>query len=535
MNTDRRRWHSISMHGVGGIRFRLTASLLLCTVLAPAQDYLDQAVERARRDFDVPGIAIAIVKDGRVALAKGYGVRRIGQPEPVTAHSLFRIASNTKAFTAAALAMLVDEGKIGWDDRVVDHLAGFQLYDPYVTRELTVRDLLTHRSGLGLGAGDLMFFPPSDLSREEIMRRLRFIKPATSFRSRYAYDNLLYLVAGSIIPAVTGQSWDEFVRRRIFVPLGMTSTGNTTEFLQAAADVAIPHSKNGGKLEPLPHENVDNNAPAGSIVSCAADMARWVMLQLNHGEFDGVRLFSEKQSREMWTPQTILPIDPAPLPALAAVQPNFRTYGLGWHLDDYRGRKVVWHSGELAGYYSRATMLPELNLGMIVFTNQEEDGVYHALSYTILDHYLGVPPTDWVGVFHQLAQKQTAEADAITAKSSGRRNAASHPSLPAAAYAGRYRDPWYGDVLIAEGGGKLSIHFTHTPALAGSLEHWQYDTFVARWNNRTLGADAYVTFWLKPDGSIDQVRMSPVSPLTDFSFDFQDLDLRPIAPDAPPR
>lgn len=514
---------------------RLAALLVLAAASASAQEYLDGAVERARHDFDVPGIAIAIVKDGRVALEKGYGVRRIGSPEPVTPHSLFRIASNTKAFTAAALAMLVDEGKIRWDDRVIDHLPAFQLYDPYVTREINIRDLLTHRSGLGLGAGDLMFFPPSDLSREEIMHRLRYIKPATSFRSRYAYDNLLYLVAGSIIPAVTGQSWDEFVRRRIFEPLGMTSTGNNTQFLESGSDVAIPHSKNGGKLEPLPHENVDNNAPAGSIVSCVADMAKWVMLQLNHGQVDGVRLFSEAQSREMWTPQTILPIEAPPLPALAAVQPNFRTYGLGWHLDDYRGHRIVWHSGELAGYYSRVTMLPDLNLGIVVLTNQEEDGAYHSLTYTMLDHYLGAPPIDWVEVFHQLEKKQVAEGEAAAAKSAGRRNAESHPSLPLSAYAGRYRDPWYGDVLVSETSGKLTIHFTHTPALRGNLEHWQYDTFIARWNNRSLGADAYVAFSLKPNGSIDQLKMTPVSPLTDFSFDFQDLDLHPVPLNTPPR
>ena len=510
-------------------------AVLLLPSLLFAQDYLDRAVENARRAFDVPGIAVAIVQDGRVVVSRGYGVRRIGRPEPVTPNSLFRIASNTKAFTAAALAMLVDEGKISWDDRVIDRLPGFQMYDPYVTRELTIRDLLTHRSGLGLGAGDLMFFPPTDLSREEIVHRLRYIKPAAGFRSRYAYDNLLYLVAGSIIPAVTGESWDDFVRRRIFVPLGMTLTGNTTRFLESATDVAIPHSRNGGKLQPLPHENVDNNAPAGSIVSCVDDMAKWVMLQLNRGELNGTRLFSEAQSREMWTPQTILPIEPPPLPALAPVQPNFRTYGLGWHLDDYRGRKLVWHSGELAGYYSRVTMLPDLRLGVIVFTNQEEEGAYHSLTYTVLDHYLNAASTDWIDVFHRLAQKQAADAEAAVAKSGARRNADSHPALPLSAYAGRYRDPWYGDVLITETGGKLAIRFTHTPSLSGDLEHWQYDTFIARWHNRSLGADAYVTFSLKPDGSIDEVKMSPVSPLTDFSFDFQDLALRPVPLHAAPR
>ena len=238
---------------------------LLAAAAALAQEPVDRVVERARAEFDVPGIAVAIVKDGKVVLAKGYGVRRVGSPEPVTAHSLFRIASNTKAFTTAALAILVDEGKIHWGDRVVDLMPSFQMYDPYVTREMTVTDLLVHRSGLGLGEGDLMFFPPTDLTREEIIRRLRFLKPATSFRSSYAYDNLLYLVAGQLIPAVTGTSWDDFVRQRIFAPLHMTNTFTRAEALESSRDVAIPHSRNGGKLEALPHENVDNNAPAGSI------------------------------------------------------------------------------------------------------------------------------------------------------------------------------------------------------------------------------------------------------------------------------
>ena len=249
-------------------RYCLAAVLLLAASLCPAQDYVDQVVERARKEFDVPGIAVAIVKDGEVVLAKGYGVRKLGEPAPVTAQSLFRIASNTKAFTTAALAMLVDERKIRWDDPVTQHMPAFQMYDPYVTREMTIRDLLTHRSGLGLGAGDLMFFPPSDLGRDEIVRRLRFIKPATSFRSAYAYDNLLYIVAGQLIPAVTGKSWDDFVRERIFTPLGMTNTFTDIRALTNGKDVAIPHNTLSGKLEALPQEDMDSSAPAGAIITC---------------------------------------------------------------------------------------------------------------------------------------------------------------------------------------------------------------------------------------------------------------------------
>ena len=505
--------------------------LALLAIPCLAQDF-DSAVERARKVFDVPGMAVAVVKDGAVVLAKGYGVRKTGEAAPVTAHSLFRIASNTKAFTAAALAMLVDEGKVRWDDRVVDLMPSFQMYDPYVTREMTVTDLLVHRSGLGLGEGDLMFFPPTDLSREEIIRRLRFLKPASSFRSRYAYDNLLYLVAGQLIPAVTGTSWDDFVKQRIFTPLRMNFSFTRTDAMERkGADVAIPHGKVDGKLVPLAHENVDNNAPAGSIISCTADLAQWMIVQLNRGQMPNGRLFSEAESKAMWSAETILPIAalPAGAPAaLAAIQPNFYDYGLGWFLRDYRGKKMVYHTGELAGYVSRTTLIPDLKLGIVVLTNAEETGAHAAVTNSILDHYFGASPTDWAEVFHSLAARERADAEAAVQKAGAAHNRDSHPSLPLARYAGRYRDAWYGDVLIEQHGDKLGIRFTHSPSLTGQLEHWQYDTFVARWTARTLGADAFVTFSLKPDGAIEEVRMQPVSPLTDFSFDFQDLLLRPV-------
>lgn len=511
---------------------------MLFAALGRAQENFDQVVERAREQFAVPGIAVAVVKDGRVVVEKGYGVRKLGDPKPVTPHSLFRVASNTKAFTAALLAMLVDQGKIRWDDRVIDHMPAFQLYDPYVTREMTVRDLLVHRSGLGLGAGDLMFWPSTDLSREEIIRRIRFLPPVTSFRSRYAYDNLLYLVAGQLIPAVTGKSWDDSLKERILVPLGMTSTQASTPALMAAGDVALPHARADGKLVTLPQSDHDNNAPAGSINSSVSDLAKWVIVQLNRGETAGGRLFSAAQSREMWSPQTIVPIDDPPRgapPALAALQPGFNAYGLGWMLRDYRGKKMVYHTGGLAGYVSRVTMIPELKLGIVVLTNQEETGAYAAVTYTILDRYLGAPESDWVTGFRDLAKVEAAAAEETVKKAAGTRNANSRPSLALSAYAGRYRDLWYGDVVIAEQGGRLTISFTHTRQLTGGLEHWQYDTFVARWRDRTLAADAYVTFSLKPDGSVDEVKMAAISPLTDFSFDFQDLRLRPVPASAPPR
>jgi len=506
--------------------------MLLAVAACHAQEYVDAVVERARKEFEVPGVAVAIVKDGSVVLAKGYGVRKMGDSAPVTPQTLFRIASNTKAFTAAALAILVDQNRIRWDDPVTQHLPAFQMYDPYVTREMTIRDLLTHRSGMGLGAGDLMFFPPSDLSREEIVRRLRFIKPATSFRTAYAYDNLLYLVAGQIVGAVSGRSWDDFVKDRIFTPLEMTNSFTSTEALKAGKDVATPHSKLSGKLEPLAQEDVDNNAPAGSIISCVADLAKWMNLQLAGGTVGKTRIFTAAQNKEMWSAQTILPIGDLPKdapPAFAAIQPNFSAYGLGWGLRDYRGKKVVGHTGGLSGFVSRTSLIPELKLGVVVLTNQEATGAHTAIVNAVMDHYLDAPETDWVAAYSAREKKAQSDAQETLKKAAGNRKTDTRPSLPLSSYAGRYRDAWYGDIRIEEDHGKLYIFFTHSPDLAGGLEHWQYDTFIARWQKRSLDADAYVTFTLKPDGAIDEMRMKAVSPLTDFSFDFHDLLFRPVA------
>jgi CubicO group peptidase (beta-lactamase class C family) len=505
------------------------AVLLLLAPALVAQDYVDAVVARAREAFEVPGIAVAVVKDGRVVLSKGYGVRKLGSAAPVTPQTLFRIASNTKAFTTAALAILVDEQKLGWDDRVVDRLPAFQMYDPYVTREMTIRDLLVHRSGLGLGAGDLMFWPSTDFTREEIIRRIRFLPPASSFRSRYAYDNLLYLVAGQIVANVSGMSWEQFVRARIFTPLGMSHTNASSAALASAEDAAAPHSRADGRLVPIPHTDHDNNAPAGSINSCVEDLAKWMLLQLDSGG----KLFSPKQAREMWSGVTVLPISqlPAGAPAvMAATQPNFSQYGLGWMLRDYRGHKVVYHTGMLAGYVSRTTMIPDLRLGVVVLTNQEETGAHSAITNTIIDQYLNAPPADWVAAYLEMKRIETAEGEAEVKRSASARNPNSRPSLPLEQYAGRYRDAWYGDVAVLFKDGKLRIEFTHSKQLTGELGHWHYDTFVARWSDRTLQADAFVTFSLGPDGRIAEVRIKPVSPLTDFSFDFEDLLLRPAPP-----
>lgn len=483
-------------------------------------------------------MAVAVVKDGEVVVAEGYGVRTLGRPEAVDEDTLFAIASNTKAFTSAALAMLVDEGKLDWDDAVIDHLPWFQMYDPYVTREITIRDLLTHRAGLGLGAGDLLFWPSTTFTTGEIIRRIRHIRPATSFRSGYAYDNILYNVAGEVIREVTGIPWDETIRSRIFAPLEMIRSNTSTTDFRPGDNVATPHARADGELIPTDYMVIDNNAPAGAINSCVSEMAKWMIVQLAEGRINAgteaeTRLFSGEQSREMWSGQTIRPVNPDPPPTLKSLQGHFNLYGLGWGLSDYRGHKTVSHTGGLMGMVSRVILVPELGLGVVVLTNQEAGEAFMAVSTHILDSYLGAPPTDWITAFQEADALRKAEAAKAVAETGSSRNTDSRPSLELVAYAGTYRDAWYGDVALSLEDGGLVLSFGHTPLLVGDLEHWQYDSFLVRWRKRDLNADAYVTFALNPDGSIDNMKIVPASPLVDFSFDFQDLYLVPVAETEP--
>jgi CubicO group peptidase (beta-lactamase class C family) len=488
---------------------------------------LDEWVARAMRTFEVPGIGLAVVKDDRVVTAKGYGVRKLGDPAPVDARTLFGIASNTKAFTATALGLLVEERKIEWDAPVVRYLPGFAMWDPFVTRELTVRDLLVHRSGLGLGAGDLLWWPESTYNRKEIARRLRFIPPATSFRSAYAYDNVLYLVAGELIETISGQSWEEFVSTRILAKVGMTGSNVKHSAATGGGNVATTHARVEGRVRSIRPFESDNTNPAGGINSSAEDLAKWMRVQLSGGKLaDGSRLFSAETARQLTSIVTPIPIGNPP-PELAPMKANFNGYGLGFGIRDYRGHKVVMHTGGLPGYVSRVVMMPDLNVGVAVLTNQESGGAFDSIAFHILDHYLDAPAFDWIDGFAKVETRNAAANAEAEARATTARDASAKPSLPLAKYAGTYRDAWYGDITIAEDAGRLVMRFSHTPALVGDLQHFQHDTFIARWRDRELRADAYVTFALNPDGSIDQAKMRAVSPETDFSFDFQDLLLTP--------
>lgn len=504
-------------------------SAAMCTTLANAQSSrvpreIDAYAARALEEFHTPGLAIAIVKDGRVVFAKGYGVRRLGDPTPVDTNTLFQIASNTKAFTAAALAILVDEGKLKWDDRVTEFIPWFQLSDPYVTGAFTVRDMLTHRSGLGLGAGDLLWMG-SNYSREEVVRRIRAAKFVTGFRAAYAYDNVMYIAAGLVVRGASGTSWDSFVRDHIFQPLGMTDATTTLETVPPGADRATPHAYEDGRIVIAPADSTNNIAPAGGINASVADLSKWMIVQLDSGrQAEGQRLWNAARTKEMWAPETIIPIDTEPR-ALAALTPNFEAYGFGWDLRDYRGHKIVTHSGGLAGMTSNTLLVPDEKFGVVVLTNGETS-LSEALTRWVADAYLGAPATDWAKLFAEHEHEEDSAGRAREHQAQAMRAADSHPRLPIARYAGQYTDSLYGDATIAEENGHLVLRFSHSPAFTGDLEFWQYDTFVAHWRAKHM-EDAYVTFALTPSGGIDHFTMAAVSPLADFSFDYQDLWFRP--------
>src|SRR5262245_3924633 len=453
--------------------------------LADPPANFDARVEEIRNQVGVPGMAVTIVENGRVTLAHGYGVRRLGTNERVDADTIFQLGSVGKAFTTAAIAVLVDRGELAWDDKVIDHMPYFQMYDPWVTREMTVRDLLVHRSGLGLGAGDLMFVPRSTRSREDTVRALRHIRPATSFRSGYAYDNVLYAVAGQLIEEVSGKTWERFMREDVLVPAGMrTATSDRVE-RRRTRNRAWPHGRRDGPMTGMGTQEVfddsgraefdvelgANAAPAGGVAASANDMGRWIAIQLAHGATpEGGRLFSEAQSREMWTPRIHVPFGQAPEP-VAASTPQFNSYALGWSERDYQGHRLLMHTGAVFGAQAVIMLIPERNVGFSIMINCEDGEAALGVAYELLDHYLERPHYDWGNAWQTFVHQRDERAVAMLQQQTAS-PAPSEPSLPLERYAGRYADAWYGPMTITNTNGKLMMDFTLTPGMTGELTHW---------------------------------------------------------------
>jgi CubicO group peptidase (beta-lactamase class C family) len=497
-------------------------SLFLLSVLATGAQAqgavdlgsLDAYFAEVREDWQVPGFAVAIVKDDQVVFAKGYGVRELGKNEPVDEHTLFAIASNSKAFTSAALAKLVDEGKITWTDRVIDHLPYFKLYSPYVTREMRIRDLLSHRSGLGTYSGDIVWYGTS-YSREEVLRRISNLEPAGEFRADYGYSNVMFLAAGQIIPAVTGMSWDEFVEAEFFDPLGMERTVTSIDSLPTRTNVATPHGERDGQVMTFPWYSWDNAGPAASIISSVSEMAKWIQLQLNRGTWNGKTYFSESQSRTMWTPQMSFRVGASYAERYPTV--NFRGYGLAWGLMDYRGRMIASHGGAADGMYSRVVLVPQENLGIVILTNSMTS-MQTALSYRILDAYLGGEERDWSAEFlvdHRRGKERWAERWAQWERD---RIPNTTPSLELGEYTGTFGGALYGDATVELENGTLVLRMLPNPDLVGDLTHWHHDTFLIQWRHEfPWFDDGWAQFVFNRNGKVVEMKLDV--PNEDFWFD----------------
>lgn len=496
---------------------------------APDTSTIDALVERAMATFETPAVTVSVVHDGELVYAKGHGVVEVGGEASVDADTLFHIGSVSKAFTAAALALLADEGKLSFDDRVIDHLPDFRMHDPYVTREFRIRDLLTHRSGLPLGAGDLLMFPQAESTREEILRALRHFEPTSSFRSQYDYDNSLYIVAGMVVEQVSGQSFEAFLEERLLFPLGMYDCAANPGREPEGAPKATPHVSVDGELETTPTGLLGNTAaPAGGIVCSARGMAKWMSFILDEGvTADGERLISEAQFAELFSPVTITRT-PGYLTEHAGAE--LSAYALGWSVSTFHGQPLHSHGGGVLGMTTHLMLLPREGLGVFV-SNNLMSAAPRPIAYDVAELHLDFDKADpdWVGIVEDLMQQRRDSGAEVVATAMAERDAESTPSLPLEAYAGTYRDPWYGEIeLRLEDDGRLWFHSPRSEPLTGPLEHFQHDTFIVRWEDRRLDADAYITFTLTPEGEVEGARMKAVSPNTDFSFDFHHLDLRRV-------
>lgn len=509
------------------IKLCLVASLFTTTSLVAqvlTSKQIDSVAEKTLATFNVPGVAVAVIKDGKIIHAKGYGVRSIKTNSKTDENTLFGVASNTKAMTAAALGMLVDEQKITWDTKVTAVIPEFKLYDPYVTSEFTVRDLLTHRSGLGLGAGDLMIWPDSStVDKTQLIHNLRFLKPVSSFRTKYDYDNLLYIVAGEVVARASGKTYDEFIESRIFKPLGMTKTAASWYRLKDKSNVIDGHAPYEGKLLPVGLSFGEIANAAGGVYSNITDMSKWVMVMINGGKYGenlSQKLFSPAVARELWTPQTIIS---------GGNPSSFSSYGLGWFLSSVNGNFQATHTGGLSGIVTQVTILPEMKLGIIVLTNQQSGAAFNSITNSIKDGYLGIKGMNRIKTYNDNRLKNEKEANEIVAKiwadiTTEQKAATAKPELKN--YFGTFKDSWFGEVTISETKGKMHFQAKNSPKLRGDMTFYKGNTFIVKWYDRSLDADAFVNFSLDHNGKADGFKIEAISPLTDFSFDFQDLDFK---------
>lgn len=490
------------------------------------EQQLDSMIQATLTTFDVPGISVGVLKDGNIVYAKGHGIRSMTNKKDMNENTLVGVASNSKGFTCFALAMLIDEGKLNWDDKVRKHIPEFQLHDPWVTQEFTVRDLVTHRSGLGLGAGDLMFFPEgNDFNVNDIIGNVKHLKPESSFRSEFKYNNNMFIIAGEVLKRVSGMTWEAFIETKIMKPVGMNYSKASYNRVTDKSNIIDAHTRADGKVIQIPHDWSDTANPAGGIVSNVKDMLTWAEFLMNDAvTSDGKRLLSERQFHELWQLQTPLRVGKNDW-----YNSNFRGYGLGWFVTDVKGgHKQVYHTGGLIGTVTQFTMIPDLDLAIVVLTNQMVGSAFNAITNTIKDSYLGYDNRNWLLRYGNRHKRYMTYNDSIkTAVYYKVERAKKDKSLPKPSQiVGTYTDHWFGDVTISHDGNRYAITCKRSPYLFGELLPYSHTTYVAKWNNRSYDADVFVRFQFDETGTATGATMKYIAPITDFSFDFHDLNLK---------
>lgn len=511
------------------MKLKLTLIFVLISVFSFAQideKNINELVLKTLKTFDVPGISVGIIKDGKIVYAKGHGFASLTSQKSMDENTLVGIASNSKGFTATALAILADEGKLNWDDKVTQFIPEFRMYDPYVTQEITIKDLVTHRAGLGLGQGDLMFFPEGGtLTIKDIIHNIRYLKPEHSFRNTMDYNNIMFIVAGEVITRISGLSWAEFIEQKIMKPVGMTQSFGSYNRAKHIANKIEAHAPVDGKIVQIPHDWNETANAAGGIMSNANDMLIWAEFLMNgFTTKNGKKLVSDKQIQQLWQIQQ---------PSSVALKNPYDTqnygYGMGWFISDVKGHKQVQHSGGLLGTVTHFTLIPDMKLGIVVLTNQQSGAAFTAITNTVKDAYLGIADRNWTKTYGERMVKANADFEKEKKEIFGKAEIfkkSKNEMLKPEQFLGTYTDAWFGDVEILQQGNIFRIFCKTSPRLKGELLPYSYNTFIAKWDDRSYDADVFLMFSLDETGNAKSAKMKPISDITDFSFDWEDLELK---------
>lgn len=507
-------------------------AFLLCigTVRAqttPLPKFIDSIVQTAMASYPTAGMAIGVVKDGNVVYEKGFGLASKNTGEQVDKNTMFSIASNSKAFTAVALARLVAQNKLKWTDKVVRFIPEFKMYHPYVTEHFTIVDLLTHRSGLDLGAGDLMFYPPgADFTIDDVVQCFQYFKPVSEFRTQYDYDNLLHMVAGEVLFRISGKTWIAYVEEEIMKPMGMEHSVATLQNATKYQTIARPHILTGTGVEQIPPliRKGRSLEASGGIYSSVSDMNQWLLLHLNRGKYGKNLenlLIPEAAYEQLWKIHTNISFN-----VMGSAEDNnhFKGYGLGFRLLDEHGYIIVEHSGGRPGMKSLTTMVPELNVGIVVLTN--DDGVnFRVVHNAIKDYFIGTKQKDWIAQGINALQKRAETANATVQKVWKTVENSKTAKIDADKYIGVYKDPWFGEMEVHYKNGELWFSAKRSPKLNGPMFWYKDRTFTIKWEYRDMECDAFAHFTLDDKNRAQSIKMEGISPDIDFSFDFQHLNL----------